>query len=139
MFSEFVTQNILWVGAFVLVANLLILSLIQGRIKGVAMVSPLAMPQLQRGGKWVIIDVNEASVFANAHIPDSVNYPLSKINAENTDLLKHRDKTTIVVCQNGSQSSKAAKLLLEQGFTDVHVLQGGLQGWTKENLPVASD
>ena len=138
MLSEFITQNVLWVGAFVLVANLLIFSFMQGSVKGVGSVSALHLPQLQRGGKSVIVDVNEPAAFAASHIPGSVNHPLSTINAENPALRKIKDKTTIIVCQTGSVSTKAAKQLLAMGHQDLHILKGGMAGWTKENLPVTT-
>ena len=136
MFGEFVTQNIIWVGAFVIVANLLILSLLSGKVKGVSSISALSLPQLQRGGKSIILDVCEKTEFARSHIPDSINHPLSSINAENKSLMKFKDKTTIIICQSGTRSNKAAKKLVGLGFTDLHVLSGGLTAWTKENLPV---
>lgn len=138
MFSEFFSQNLLWFAALVVIANLLILSFIQGRVKGANMVSALELPQLQRDGNSVIIDVNESSDFARSHIPDAINYPLNDITAENKKLHKHKSKTTIIVCQAGSKSVKAAKLLIALGFEDVHILRGGLISWTKENLPVTS-
>ena len=136
MFGEFVTQNIIWVGAFVIVANLLILSLLSGNIKGVSSISALSLPQLQRGGKSIILDVCEKAEFTRSHIPDSINHPLGSINTENKALMKLKDKTTIIVCQSGARSNKAAKKLVGLGFTDLHVLSGGLTSWTKENLPV---
>ena len=138
MFSEFITQNIYWVGAFVIVANLLILSLLSGKVKGVSSVSALSLPQLQRGGKSVILDVCEKTEFARAHIPDSINHPLNSINENNRALNKLKNKTTIIVCQSGARSNKAAKKLVALGFTDLHVLSGGLASWTKENLPVSA-
>lgn len=138
MFSEFVMQNLLWFGALIVVANLLLFSMLQGNIKGVNSVSPLQLPQLQRGGKAVIIDVNDASTYAASHIPDAVNFPLESINAENKTLTKLKDKTAIVVCQSGTKSAKAAKALLSLGFKDIHTLRGGLMAWSKENLPLSN-
>jgi len=136
MFEEFINQNLLWFGALALISVLLILSYLQGAVAGVKTVSVLEMPMLQRKGKSALIDVNKAEHFAAEHIPNSLNIPLEDINADNTALLKHKDKTTIVVCQTGSRSTKAAKLLTGLGFTNVNVLNGGLVSWTKENLPV---
>lgn len=136
MFTEFLSQNLLWVAAFVVVANLLVISVLQANVKGAHFVSALELPQLQRDGKAVIIDVNDATQFAQSHIPDAENFPLTDINANNTTLLKHKNKTAIVVCQTGSRSAKAAKSLLALGFTDVHMLRGGMTSWIKENLPV---
>lgn len=138
MFTEFLSENLLWAGAFVVVANLLILSLLQSNVRGAKTVSALELPQLQRGGKWSIIDVNDAAQFAQSHIPDSLNFPLDSINADNKDLLKLKKHTAIVVCQTGSKSAKAVKSLLALGIEDIHVLRGGLQSWSKENLPLSA-
>ena len=138
MFSEFFSQNILWFGALIIIANLIILSYLQGRVKGANMVSALELPQLQRGDNAVIIDVNDSKDFASSHIPDAINFPLDTINTENKRLLKLKNKTNIIVCQAGNKSTKAAKMLVDLGFEDVHILQGGLMNWTKENLPVTA-
>jgi len=138
MFIEFVNQNIWWFVAFGLVFNLLLMSIMQGNVAGANTVSALEMPQLQRDKKSLVIDVNAADHFANQHIPKSLNFPLENLNADNKELLKHKDKTTILVCQTGSLSTKAAKKLIALGFSNVNILRGGLVGWTKENLPVTS-
>jgi len=136
MFVEFFNQNIWLFVIFVVVFNLLILSIIQGRVKGAKMISALEMPRLQRNDDSVIIDVNTAKDFAGSHIPESLNIQLDELNADNKNLLKHKDDTVIIVCQVGSRSAKAAKKLLELGFSNVNILSGGLVSWTKENLPV---
>lgn len=138
MFIEFLNQNIWAVLAFAIVFNLLLMSIMQGQVKGASLVSPLEMPQLQRTGKSVVIDVNTAQQFAGQHIPNSTNIPLEKISADNKELLKHKNSTAILVCQSGNRSSKAAKLLVSLGFEKVNILRGGLMAWTKENLPVTS-
>ena len=138
MFTDFLSENILWVGAFIVLANLLAFSFLQDRVKGVGSIGALQLPRLQRGGNYTILDVNGADAFAVSHIPDAVNFPMESLNEENRDLVKLKDKTTIIVCQTGSKSTKAAKLLLGLGFNDLHVLRGGLMGWTKENLPVTT-
>ena len=138
MFIEFLNQNIWAVLAFAIVFNLLLMSIMQGNVKGANFVSALELPQLQRTGKSVLIDVNTAAQFANQHIPNSLNFPLENISADNKDLIKHKNSTAIIICQSGTRSSKAAKKLLELGFEKVNVLRGGLMNWTKENLPITS-
>lgn len=137
MLTEFFSQNIWWFVAWVIVLNLLLLSIMQNVVKGANTVSALQLPQLQRDGKSVIIDVNEAKDFSIRHLPDAINIPLADINSENSGLMKHKDSTTIVVCETGSRSNKAAKKLLSLGFSNVNILRGGILSWTKENLPVA--
>lgn len=94
------------------------------------------MPQLQRTGKSVTIDVSESKDFDKGHIPNSINVPLSQIKADNMPLLKHKDATVVIVCQTGSRSVAAAKSLIALDFSDLHILRNGLSAWTKENLPL---
>jgi len=123
MFVEFINQNIWWFVAFAIVFNLLLLSIMQGHVAGAKTVSALELPQLQRNKNSVVVDVNTADHFAAQHIPSAVNFPLEGINADNKALLKHKDATTIVVCQTGSRSSKAAKKLLALGFSNITILR----------------
>ena len=39
-------------------------------------------------------------------------------------------------CAVGARSEEAARMLLQQGYTKVYHLQGGIQGWSQEGLPV---
>ena len=138
MFTDFLSENILWVGGFIVLANLLAFSFLQDRVKGVGSIGALELPRLQRGGNYIIIDINGVDTFATSHIPEAVNFPMESLTEDNGDLVRLKGKTTIIVCQTGNKSNKAAKLLLGLGFDDLHVLRGGLMGWTKENLPVTS-
>lgn len=112
------------------------MSVMHGNVKGAPFVSALEMPQLQRTGKSVTIDVSESKDFDKGHIPNSINVPLSQIKADNMPLLKHKDATVVIVCQTGSRSVAAAKSLIALGFSDLHILRNGLSAWTKENLPL---
>jgi len=138
MFIEFVNQNIWWFIALALVFNLLLFTYMRGNVSGANFVSALEMPALQRKGRSVVIDVNKPEHFAASHIPNSENYPLEELSSDNKALLKHKDKTAIIVCQTGGRSAQAAKRLMELGFSNINILRGGLISWTKENLPVTS-
>lgn len=138
MFIEFINENIWAVLAFAITFNLLLMSIMQGQVKGVGQVSPLEMPSLQRSGKSTIIDVNSEAHFATQHIPNAINVPLEKIDANNKALMKHKNNTVIVACQSGGRSAKAARKLRELGFDNVHILRGGLMAWNKENLPTTT-
>ncbi len=103
------------------------------------MVSALEMPRLQRQGKSLLLDVNKMDDYARGHIPSSVSQPIESLDTNDIKLAKFKDKTVILVCQNGARSAKAAKSLIKAGYSDVNILRGGLMSWTKENLPITSD
>ena len=138
MFADFLSQNLIWVAAFVVVTNLWIWSFLQGSVKGVGSVSAMGMPALQRGGKSVTLDVSNADTFNSSHIPDAINIPLAELNSDNKLLMKQQKKTVILVCETGSKSSKAARLLQAMGFENLYIMKGGMISWNKDNLPTES-
>jgi sulfur-carrier protein adenylyltransferase/sulfurtransferase len=46
-----------------------------------------------------------------------------------------KDKQVIVHCQMGGRSSRAVAYLLEQGYTQVFNLRGGIKAWANEIDP----
>lgn len=138
MFLEFVSENIWWFVGFITVLNLILFSFIQGSVKGASWVTAIQLPKLQRAGKSVIFDLNDAATFEKGHIAGATNLKIADISKENKKLLKHKNDTTILVCQNGSESQKAARGLVALGFSNINMLKGGLFAWQKENLPLVT-
>jgi rhodanese-related sulfurtransferase len=54
-----------------------------------------------------------------------------------TDIKALHDKPIILVCKTDKRSAKAAALLSDAGFRDVHVLRGGMEQWSRDGRPVA--
>jgi rhodanese-related sulfurtransferase len=95
--------------------------------------SPLQVKDYHLNGA-LIIDVREAFEFADKGIdlPNVFNFPLSTLK-ENHKQIPEK-KTLIVVCTVGFCSDKAAKILINNGFKQVFILQGGLLNWSDEGL-----
>lgn len=47
-----------------------------------------------------------------------------------------KDREIYLYCAIGGRSSKASELLIQQGFTKVYNLQGGIGAWEKAGFPV---
>lgn len=73
----------------------------------------------------VIIDVREENEFSESHISGAINVPLGIIYSIDYE----KDTSIIVYCATGVRSSSAAKVLYEQGYTNVYNLDGGLINW----------
>ena len=52
-------------------------------------------------------------------------------------LRKYKERPLIVYCDRGATAPSAVRTLLQQGFTKVFNLRGGLAAWRAENLPLA--
>ncbi len=62
--------------------------------------------------------------------------PQAELEKEAEALKKWRDKTVITYGSDGSEGANAARMLMKLGFTKVFNLDGGLNGWLKDNMPI---
>jgi phage shock protein E len=80
-----------------------------------------------------LLDVRTPSEFDRGHIVGAVLIPLRELSTE-SDILP-KDRLIICICESGSRSSIAARVLQAQGYK-VSNLLGGMSGWIKAKLPV---
>jgi|SRR3989344_449371 len=66
----------------------------------------------------LIVDVRTPGEYKEGHIKGSLNIPLDKIGEAITWLQK--DVPTIVVCESGSRSAEAVKILKANGFEKIY-------------------
>ena len=87
----------------------------------------------------ILVDVRNANEFTLGRIDNSLNIPLDQL-AENIDKLKKNpNKTILVYCQKGFRSSQAVKILNKLGIDSAVSIEGGLDAWQKDNLPIKMD
>ncbi|MGY2140513.1 rhodanese homology domain-containing protein [Pseudomonas reactans] len=78
-----------------------------------------------------LIDVREEAPFAESHPLFAANIPLSKLELEVYSRIPRRD-TQVTVYDNGEGlAASAAQRLVALGYTQVSLLEGGLDGWRK--------
>ncbi len=78
-----------------------------------------------------LIDVREEAPFAESHPLFAANIPLSKLELEVYSRIPRRD-TQVTVYDNGEGlAPRAAERLVALGYTQVSLLEGGLDGWRK--------
>ena len=87
----------------------------------------------------ILVDVRNANEFTLGRIDNSLNIPLDRL-AENIDKLKKKpNKIIVVYCQKGFRSSQAVKILNKLGIESAVSIEGGLDDWKKDNLPIKMD
>ena len=82
----------------------------------------------------VLIDVREQYEYDEAHIPNITLIPLGTV-PQSLDQIP-TDKTVIVTCRSGNRSGQATEFLRQQGFDNVHNMEGGIVAWQAAGLPV---
>ncbi len=80
----------------------------------------------------LVVDVREPREFKRFHIPGAHLISLPDLLREPQQLDPNQD--TVLVCQGGRRSTRAASQLIETGFKSVRVLQGGMTAWDTANL-----
>jgi uncharacterized membrane protein YdjX (TVP38/TMEM64 family)/rhodanese-related sulfurtransferase len=86
----------------------------------------------------LVLDVRTPEDFIGeqGHIVGAVNIPVEELQQRMAELGDYLEQTVAIVCRTDKRSAKAALLLTEEGFADVHVVRGGMTKWTKAGLPV---
>jgi len=90
--------------------------------------------QAVQGGKCVVVDVREPHEFANAHIPTSLNMPLSTFNPQRLP----SDKPVVLICHSGVRSRTALAKAHATGRKDIKHYAGGIVGWRSRRGALAS-
>ncbi len=87
----------------------------------------------------VILDVREPRFWFEEHIPGAIQFPYETLVLNWKDLPKDKNRQIIVYCaEPGCPSAlQAAQLLIWHGYTNVKVLQDGVEGWKKDGFYTA--
>lgn len=94
--------------------------------------------QLGRDPKPVIVDVRGADEFNGplGHIANALNLPVGELPNRLMEIDALKVKTVVLVCRTQMRSANAAAFLSNAGFRDTRVLQGGMERWNQNGLPV---
>lgn len=89
-------------------------------------------------GEALIVDVREPNEFTGelGHIPGAILVPLATV--ESATKTWDREKDVVLVCRSGGRSARAARQLVELGFTRVMNMRGGMIAYNEAHLPVVT-
>jgi len=82
----------------------------------------------------ILIDVREQWEYDEAHIPNITLIPMSEIANRLDEIPK--DKEVILTCRSGNRSGQVTNLLQQNGFDNVHNMQGGILAWQQAGYAV---
>ena len=136
---KFLADNVLLIGLAIGSGFMLLLPMLKRSASGVANLTPTEAVLLMNRSNAVVVDVREATEYAQGHIADAKHIPLAQLGERLKELTRYKDKPVLLHCQGGVRSAKACDLLAKQGFTKLYNLQGGINAWQQAKLPVVKD
>jgi len=95
--------------------------------------------RLDRGDKFLIVDVREESEFAKDHIPGAIHLGKGVIERDIEAKVPGLDTEMILYCGGGFRSALAADNLQKMGYTNVISMDGGIRGWREKSFPLTKD
>jgi rhodanese-related sulfurtransferase len=82
-----------------------------------------------------VIDLRPSADFAKGHLPAARQLEFAELQAKVAQLVKNKNNP-VLLGQTGQQSNKAARIVQDAGYAEVHVLEGGVDAWQKAGMPV---
>jgi rhodanese-related sulfurtransferase len=133
--AEFIGNHYLLV--FGLFASWSIVMVYELRQKTLSMTNVTAADSVRLINKGaMIIDVRSPEAYESGHIVNARNIALSELESSKELAKKQRNKTLLIVCDDGARSGKAANVLRNAGFESAFSVKGGLRSWQAESLPL---
>ncbi len=83
-----------------------------------------------------IVDVRTAGEVAQGKIERAVEIDFYSPDFLNQVSQISKDQEIYLYCAVGARSEEAGRMLIQQGYTKVYHLEGGIQGWAQQGLPV---
>jgi rhodanese-related sulfurtransferase len=83
-----------------------------------------------------ILHVGNSADFAAAHLPGSKWISRGWLELKLPSLLRDRTRPILLSCADGRNSTLAAPTLLEMGYKEVSVADGGLRAWARAGYPI---
>ncbi len=94
--------------------------------------------KLKSDEDFILLDVREADELLRAHIDDPrlVHAPLSGLAAGGTSALpepaQSAERSVCVICHHGSRSAQVTAWLIQNGWTNVVNVRGGIDAYAKK-------
>lgn len=95
--------------------------------------------RLDRGDKFMLVDVREESEFAKDHLPGAVHLGKGVIERDIEARVPVPETELILYCGGGFRSALAADNLQKMGYSNVISMDGGIREWREKNYPLVRD
>lgn len=86
--------------------------------------------RLASSEELLLLDVRRNDEFARARLEGATLIPVDELAERMDEIVSWRRRPVVVMCHLGGRSAQACALLMQQGFTGVENLEGGIDAWS---------
>ena len=95
--------------------------------------------RMDRGDKFLLVDVREESEFAKDHLPGAIHLGKGIIERDIEARVPELGAEMILYCGGGFRSALAADNLQKMGYTNVISMDGGIRAWRGKGYPLTKE
>ena len=95
--------------------------------------------RMDRGQKFILIDVREENEFAKDHLPGAIHMGKGVIERDIESRVPDTGTSLVLYCGGGFRSALAADNLQKMGYTNVLSMDGGIRGWREKGFPLTRE
>ena len=132
---EFIANNIILFVALIILLFLIISlesKLLFGKVKPISYDD---LTKLLNSSKVTLLDLRDDSEYKKGHIFSAKN-----INYNDIETYKVKDEITLVTYgTTDSDAQKAANVFSSKGVKEVFYLEGGINSWLENNMPLSGE
>ena len=92
--------------------------------------------KLDKGEKFLLVDVREESEYAKDHLPGAIHLGKGVIERDVEARVPDLGTPMVLYCGGGFRSALAADNLQKMGYTNVISMDGGIREWREKGLPL---
>ena len=92
--------------------------------------------RMDRGDKFVLVDVREESEFAKDHLPNAIHMGKGVMERDVEQKVPDLNTPLVLYCGGGFRSALAADNLQKMGYTNVISMDGGIRDWREKGYPL---
>jgi rhodanese-related sulfurtransferase len=76
-----------------------------------------------------LLDVRTPGEYESVHIAGAYNVPLATLGEHAEEIRTTVEEPVVLICQSGARAKRAEEALKDCTMTNLHVLEGGMNGW----------
>ena len=135
---EFTFNHWLLVIAFVLVLLAILYEEFKKKLFAKHLLTAQQLVDIINKGNPVLLDIRDNKKFKTGYIVNSLNVPLVDLTKKIASLSKYNDSEIVIISEIDTEAEKAFKILQENKFLRVFVLDAGIKAWKNSNYPLTS-